>query len=434
MTTKKTRAIWINPTAIALTLALVMSAITGTPAMSASPPVPPAEGASAPVSPPNLIERLLADHPDKFSTFTDNPKTYKLQVLLSVVDESDPGNPTLTRHSYRLEDEYFYPASTIKIFGSAAALIKLQGIRDETGLPINHDTPIVIHPLFEDEKLQDADPSNVDTGKMTIGHEIRKTLLVSSNSAYNHLFEFVGHQPIHDILRQAGLSDVRLNHRLSEFRSREDNRRSPRVDFILDDGTIHTVPERTSQLVTDNAGLNGLTIGDGYMKDGQLVNGPLDFQYKNHASLQDLQDFLIKIVRPDIDLGTPGSPALPLTEDDRAILMSPLRQHPHESENPVYTADDIPEADGHPLFQPGLERLIPRDDLLIYAKGGTAYGFKIENAIIIHKPTGKTFCLAATVYTNSDRILNDDHYDYDLADQLFADLAEVVARELWEQP
>ncbi len=379
----------------------------------------------------NLIEQLLTDNPDKFSTFTADPAKYKLQILLSVIDGTDPNHPTITRHAYRLQEEYFYPASTIKIFASAAALIRLQDIREETNIPIQHNTPIVIHPLFDDEELQDADPTNIATGKITVEHEIRKTLLVSSNSAYNHLFEFVGHQQLHQTLQQAGLPNVRLNHRLSEFRSPQDNRRSPQIDFILDDGTTHTIPERTSNLITDNAGMNGLLIGDAYMSAGQLINQPLDFQLKNHASIQALQDFLIKIVRPDIDL---CSPTLPLSNADRDILLSALSQHPHDSTNPIYTEKEVSQDAGFPVFQPGLERLFPREELLIYAKSGGAYGFRIENAIITHIPTGQTFTLTATLYTNPDKILNNDHYDYDLAHQFLEDLAETVAQELWKQP
>jgi Beta-lactamase enzyme family len=404
-----------NKIQLVTSLTLILTIVTGTQAWMRS-------------NPPNILTEVLADNPDKFARFTDDPARYRLQVLLSVVHNTDNDKQTVVRYYYRHHADYFYPASSIKTFAAAAALIKLQELREETGLPIDHKSPLVIHPLFDDEKLQDADPTNVATGKMTIEQEIRKTLLVSSNDAYNHLFEFVGHQQLHDILANAGLPNVRLNHRLSEYRSREDNRRSPRIDLLLGDGQTLTLPERTSTLVTDNAGLRGLEIGKAYISGDKRVDEPLNFLNKNHASLEDLQNFLIMIVRPDIDL---GAPALPLSDADRAILLTALSQHPYESKNPVYTPNDISEPDGYPLFQPGLERVAPREDLLLYAKGGTAYGFKIANAAITHKPTGKTFFLAATLYTNSDAVLNDDHYDYDLADEFLTDLAEAVARELW---
>ncbi len=380
----------------------------------------------------NLIKQLFTDHPDKFGEVANNPEQYKLQVLLTVIDDTDPDAPAITRHGYRLGAEYFYPASSIKTYAAAAALIELQALRSEFDLEITPDTPIVIHPLFDDEVLQDKDPTNIDSGKMTIRHEIRKTLLVSSNSAYNHLYEFVGHHRFHDILTAAGLTDTRLNHRLSEFRSPEDNLKTPRFDLIVDDTTTLTQHELTSTLVTDNAGKTGLLLGKAHYAGGKLINEPLDFTHKNHSSLTDLQNFLIHITRPDVAAAAFPNAELPLTDADRDILLSALSQHPYESENPVYTEKDLPEAHGFPFYQYGLERLYPREDLLLYAKAGLAYGFTIENAAVIHKPTGRTFYLTAVLYTNSNQTLNDDTYDYEHADQFLIDLAEAVARELWE--
>jgi len=383
-------------------------------------------------APDNLIEKLFAEHPDKFGAVTAGPTRTKLQVLLTIVDDTDPDHPTLIRHGYRLGAEYFYPASSIKTYAAAAALIKLQQLREATGLPLDHKTSLTIHPLFEDEELQDADESNLDNGKITIEHEIRKTLLVSSNSAYNHLFEFVGHEDIHATLADAGLTDTHLNHRLSEFRSPEDNRLSPRFDMTLEDGTVHTIPERKSELITDNAGMPGLHLGKAHYAGGKLINEPLDFTHKNHSSLTDLQDFLIQITRPDVAAAALPDARLPLTDADRAVLLSALSQHPYDSKNPVYTEKDLPEAHGYPHYQYGLERLYPREDLRLYAKSGLAYGFTLENAAVIHKPTGRTFFLTAVLYTNPNETLNDDTYDYDLSDQFLIDLAEAVARELWE--
>ncbi|GBG89828.1 hypothetical protein CBR_g49677 [Chara braunii] len=48
--------------------------------------------------------------------------------------------------------------------------------------------------------------------------------------------------------------------------------------------------------------------------------------------------------------------------------------------------------------------------------------------------TGRDFFLSAVVYTNANEILNDDVYEYSMADELFADVAEVVARAVWKIP
>lgn len=56
----------------------------------------------------------------------------------------------------------------------------------------------------------------------------------------------------------------------------------------------------------------------------------------------------------------------------------------------------------------------------------TRYVFDME--------TGRSFFLTAVIYTNANGILNDDRYEYTFADSVMADLAEVLARALWQIP
>lgn len=48
--------------------------------------------------------------------------------------------------------------------------------------------------------------------------------------------------------------------------------------------------------------------------------------------------------------------------------------------------------------------------------------------------TGRNFFLTAVIYTNANGVLNDDRYEYTFADSVMADLAEVLARALWQIP
>lgn len=43
-------------------------------------------------------------------------------------------------------------------------------------------------------------------------------------------------------------------------------------------------------------------------------------------------------------------------------------------------------------------------------------------------PSGRAFFLSAALYTNANGIIDDDIYEYDLADVYLADLGEVLAR------
>ena len=48
--------------------------------------------------------------------------------------------------------------------------------------------------------------------------------------------------------------------------------------------------------------------------------------------------------------------------------------------------------------------------------------------------TGRDFYLSTVLYTNANGVLNDDRYEYDTAFRVNADLAEVVARAVWQIP
>eukprot|EP01018_Ginkgo_biloba_P014895 Gb_40174 [translate_table: standard] len=87
------------------------------------------------------------------------------------------------------------------------------------------------------------------------------------------------------------------------------------------------------------------------------------------------------------------------------------------------------------FFLPGLSRVCHKGSLRIYNKGGRAYGFSIDNAYVFDIESGRSFFLSAVIYTNANGILNDDIYEYEeVADRVMADLAEVVARALWQIP
>ncbi|QDU32383.1 hypothetical protein KS4_04150 [Poriferisphaera corsica] len=388
-----------------------------------TPLVPPAR----PEISTGHLQTLMQSTPEKFVPILATPETFRAQALLSIIQPDG----SITRHGYRLDAEYFYPASTIKAFASVAALIRLHELNQQDNISLTPQTPLAIHPLFSDETYQFEDAFNLNEGKKTIEHEIRRTLLVSSNSAFNHLFEFVGQQRINELANEYGLDQTFYMHRLAEFRSIAENQTSPQIDFHLPKDKIHTVPVRKSSLVFENT-LPGTKIGVGFQNaDGSITPGPLDFKNKNRASLRDLQDVLIKIACPNVDLGTPP---FKLTDADRQILLDALSTYPLNSKSPKYTKEDIGNWYGDAQFIPGLLRIDPdRDNWLVYEKSGQAWATTLENAVIIHKPTGITFALTASIYTNKRNILNTDDYEYKFADAFFEDLGEVVAKSLIKQ-
>lgn len=378
----------------------------------------------------NPIEEILrADL--RFAPFLADPERYRLQVVLGRIEDGE-GGPRLVQHGYRLEAEYFYPASAIKLCAAVAALETLSELAASTGLAVDETTPLVFHPLFEGETLEAEDPSNVEGGRITVEHEIRKLFLVSDNVAYNRLYELAGQDAVNRSMHRAGLASARIAHRLSEARTVEENRRSPRIVFAGKDFR-HEIPERISAAELPPIPVGGLTVGRGFLSGGKRVDRPFDFTHKNRMALADLQRALCKAVRPDVDAEGEG---FRLSEPQRALMLEAMGQYPRQSRNPVYDPADYPD---HwvKLFLPGLDRVMPRGPdgaarVEILNKVGQAYGFTVENAYLRDPATGRSFFLAAVLYTNSDGILNDDRYEYeDVALPFFADLGEAVARAMW---
>lgn len=372
-----------------------------------------------------LVERILASD-GRFARLLASPGAYRLQIVLGRIVDGAEG-PRLVQHGYRLDAEYFYPASTVKLLAAIAALEHLAEMRSETGLSIDRDTPLVYHPQFEQTVPVDRDPSHVAHGAITVGHEIRKLFLVSDNEAYNRLYELVGPAALDASMRRAGLASPRIVHRLSEFRTPDQHRQLPRIDF-LGDGFRHTRPARADVFDPPPIPLGGLRIGRGHIADGAHVDAPLDFAAKNHVRLGDLQRALCMVLLPEVDCGGTG---FRLEDDDRAFLRAAMTELPRASTDPVYDPAEYPD---HwvKFMLPGLRRVRPAEHLAVANKIGRAYGQSTENAWILDRATGASFFLAATIYTNSDEVLNDDRYDYaTVADPFFEDLGEVFARRLW---
>jgi len=386
-------------------------------------------GSGPPAAAPDRLAAIL-DAAPALAPLLAQAKEHRLEIVLGTLEPAAGGGVRLVQDGFRLDAEYFYPASTVKLFGVVAALERLAELRRETGLAIDADTALVVHPLFDDDVLEDADPSNRKGGTITVGHLLRKILLVSDNAAFNTLYELVGQDRLAATLRRAGLERARVVHRLSELRSPDENRRFPRIDLV-GDGFVFTLPERTSAPLPPAPPVGGLRVGEGYETETGRVEQPMDFAAKNFVPLSELQRGLCMVVRPDADCGGRG---FALSAADRARVVEAMTAWPRQSTNPAYDPAEYPD-ESCKYFLPGLERVLAKGRLRVANKCGDGYGFLTDNAWIVDAESGRGFFLAATLYANADGILNDDQYEYETVSKPFmADLAEAVARSLWGVP
>lgn len=402
--------------------------------------------------PPNRIRDLLTAHRDALAAelaseaLTDDrrdavaarhamhdailrdPAGFRAQVLLGeIVDEG--GVARIERSDWRRDDEYFYPAGTVSLFGAVAALERVNDLvrGGESGLTA--DTPLAFHGTKKRPGLESEDRSNLDGGRITVAHLVRRALLVSDADAFYRLYDFCGQDWINERMHRAGLISVRVSHRLLEGLTRNDNKHTPIVELRLPGGT-KLVAERWGGRDLGLAGVPGVYVGRAHFQDDERVDQPMSFFHRNRSMLSDLQTGLVRVVRPDVAI--PSGEPFDLTDAQRELLAGALTSYPADSENPVYDRSKHPD-EYCKFFLPGLSRVVPKERLAVSSCIGLAYGFATDTSYVVDRETGRSFFLAATIHANSDGVMDDDAYDYEtVAFPWLADVAELVARDVWK--
>jgi hypothetical protein len=388
------------------------------PAPGAAParPTPASSPASAPANLSNdpLATKLLGGGSAALKTVIATPEKYRFQVLYGVVSEG--AKPTLARHGFRADAEYFFPASSMKVPITLATYDRLAILRGAGHPALTRDATIRIHPV-----TGSAEPYTT-----TVARETWRALIVSDNFSANRLLGVVGHREAHETLWSLGLPSVRIHGGFATGAEVDPAELSPRIEFTVPGGAPDELAARRSNLVPPATDATNLAIGKANIVDGRRVEGPLSFAEKNAIRLRELQDTLVRIMRPE--LLPAGAPADTASKDDIAYLRHTLGTLPSESGLAGYDRNIVADYTLSPFLR-GIERVRPRGHFEIFSKVGQAFGFLIANAYVVDKDTGRAFFLVASVYANPDETMNDDTYAYDsISFPALADVGEAFCR------
>ncbi|CAG5069938.1 hypothetical protein DYBT9623_02678 [Dyadobacter sp. CECT 9623] len=348
-----------------------------------------------------FIEKLLKKHPERFSEILRNPEKYQIQILYTRIDRNKKNEPHFTTHAYRLnQDQYFYPASTVKLPAVALAFEKLNklGIDKYTPMLTGADRP---------EQTAVTKDSTSENGLPSVAHYAKKILLASDNDAFNRLYEFIGQQELNDSLHKKGYKNTRIMHRLESNIGLENNRYTNPVRFEKDGKLVYEQPANYSS--KEFQAPAPVLAGKGFMKDGQLVNEPFDFTAKNNFPLEEQHRMLKSLFFPD---QVPANQRFNLTEDDYQFMYRYMSQFPVETDFPANYTEDYYDGYVKFLMFGATKTRLPRH-IRLFNKSGDAYGFLLDNAYIADFEKGIEFMLTAVIYCNEDGIFNDDQYEYD---------------------
>jgi len=351
------------------------------------------------------LEELLASQPDRFATVMENPERHRVQIIYTQILRDADNQPTFVSYNFRVNaEEYFYPASTVKLPVAALALEKL-GLLDQESLDRNTTMFTGIAAPFQSAATTDETASS---GLPSVGQYVQKIAAISDNDAYNRLYEFMGPRAINNALRERGFSETRIVHRLEVFLTPLQNAWTNPVWFVDGGQPVYEQPAFRDDLQFPDAA--SIFLGAAEIVDGKRIEGPKNFASKNSFPLQALHDVVKAIMFPT---AVGADRRFNLTDDDTRFLQRHMALHPAETGINAY-ADATQYPDGYVKFlmYGGSERDIP-DNIRIFNKVGDAYGFLTDAAYIVDFDANIEFLLAATIYTNANQTFNDNQYEYD---------------------
>lgn len=355
----------------------------------------------------NYLDTLLQARSARLGPVMDDPKEYRLQVIYTQINRKAGNQPEFTDYYYNVSpDQYFYPASTVKMPAAFLALEKLNRLKVDKYTPMYTDSLANITTAVTED-------TSAENGQPSVAQYIKKIFLVSDNDAFNRLYEFIGQEEFNRSLWEKGYPASQIRHRLDIALPLDANRRTNAIRFEKDGKVVYQQPE---QLSTLQFAPRHDSVGKAHYAGGKLVNAPFDFSLKNRLLLKDLHNILKSVIFPE---SVTSTQAFRLTEDDYRFLYRYMSQLPTETRHPAYDTAEFHHnyvkylmggADGNVQLPAGLR---------IFNKPGWAYGFLTDVAYFVDFDHGVEFLLSATLYANKDGVIGDDKYDFETTGKPF---------------
>jgi hypothetical protein len=339
-----------------------------------------------------LLKRVLA-----------RSDSFQYQIIYTRIERDKHNKPHFKNYYVHVNrDQYFNPASTVKL---PTALVALEKINDMKVAGVNKYTPMLTDSSYSGQSKVLTDTSS-EGGLPSIAQYIRKIFLVSDNDAYNRLYEFVGQQTLNEKLRSKGYNDVRITRRFVPM-NEDENRHTNAIRFMQNGQTIYEQPPAYSNISFDFS--KTILVGKGHWDSrDSLINEPMDFTKHNNLPLEDLQHMLQSALFPE---SVPKSQRFHLTRDDEHLLYQYMSAYPSESVKPGYDTSEYFNSYAKFFYKAGHQR-VPAF-IRIFNKPGWSFGYLTDAGYVADFKNRIEFMLSAVIYVNADGILNDDKYEYE---------------------
>ncbi len=331
-----------------------------------------------------------------------NPEDFRYQIIYTQINRDKNGVPHFTNYTIQADPSiYFNPASMVKM---PLAFLSLEKLNELNKPGINKNTIIQFDSSYQRQVSMYTDSSAINK-KPSIAHFIKRAFLISENDPYNRMYQFIGQSDINKKLIQKGYSSTKITRQFMGY-TEEQNRHTNGIRFMDEKGNV--LYTQAPKYNTDSFQFGPpILIGNAHWNSkDELVQGPFDFTKHNNISLEDLRKMLQAVVFPT---SVPSNNRFNLSEEDRLFLLQYLSQYPSETNYPKYDTEHFYDSYVKFFFQDSTHRM-PKN-IRVFNKVGWAYGFLTDVSYVLDTVNNIDYMLSATVYVNSDGVVNDSKYD-----------------------
>lgn len=350
-----------------------------------------------------LIQNILGSIKDSTTkSVLANPATFRYQIIYTQINRDKNGVPHFTNYKLNVDpNQYFNPASMVKM---PLAFLSLEKLHELNKKEINKYTTILIDSNYQRQVAMYADSSSKNK-KPSIANFIKRAFLISENDPYNRMYQFVGQGDINRKLRQKGYSSTRITRQFMGY-TEDQNRHTNGIRFVDENNNL--LFQQAPQYNTDSFQFGApILIGNAHWNSNdELIQGPFDFTKHNNISLEDMQKMLQAIIFPT---SLPAKSRFNISEEDRLFLLQFLSQYPSETNYPKYDTEHFYNSYVKFFFQDSTHGM-PKN-IRVFNKVGWAYGFLTDVSYVLDTVNNIDYMLSATVYVNSDGVVNDSKYD-----------------------
>ena len=375
----------------------------------------------------STIEQILANiQHEQAKIIIANPNNYRCQVIYTQIDRNEKGTPRFTHHRFNADSNlYFNPASMVKMPLAFLSLEKL----NELKIPgLDKFTTMAFDSSHEKQVAMTTD-SSAKNFKPSIAQFIRRAMLISENDPYNRMYQFVGQETANRKLMEKGYTSSRITRQFMGY-TEDQNRHTNGIRFF--DAAGKLVYHQQPAFNKDSFRFpSPILIGDKHInRNDELVNGPFDFTRHNNISLDDMRQMLQAMIYPT---SVPKHQRFNITEADRLFMLQYMSQYPAETPYPNYDSTIFYNSYVKFFFQDSTHTIPPH--IRVFNKVGWAYGFLTDVSYVMDSKNNIDYMLSATVYVNSDGIINDSKYDEEsMGFPFFRELGKAVYQYELQRP